>query len=335
MTKIPIPQTIQKMRNTLPQHKPYLKGRSSRQQKCLNCGTLHEGRFCPNCGQSIEKINKPFKEFFLDILDSMSAFDVRFWRSVKMMFTRPHKLSEEYLEGKRAKYMPPFKMYFFVSFIFFFVVNWKANSGMDSGGNVVQADSSAVYSSSIKDSIGGIIRATDADKTFSFLVDSLPEEIIGSPDSLSSESKINKKKLVTNIEKRLKQILQDKSARKLFFQKALKYSSWMLFLLMPVFALLLMMLHWRRKKYYVSHLVFAVNMHTFIFLVLTILLLIQFEAKGLLFLLIPFYTVLSMKKFYNQPWGKTILKFFILTALYNFVLLAAFVLVFVVSFGTY
>lgn len=231
--------------------------------------------------------------------------------------------------------MPPFKMYFFVSFIFFFVVNWKADSGMDKGSIRTKSDSLAVNNSAINDSLKQAFKASDIDKAFSFFIDSLQGENETLHDASISTGKIKNKKFIDKVRKRVKLIIQEKASRKLFFQKAIKYASWMLFLLMPIFALLLMMLHWRRKKYYVSHLVFAVNMHTFIFLILTIMLLITSDAKGYLFFLIPFYTVLSMKKFYNQPWGKTILKFFILTTLYNFVLLAAFISVFVISFGTF
>ena len=327
--------TTQRMKNRVQQSKYYLAKRTSDRKKCLNCGTLHNGRYCPNCGQSVEKINKPFKEFLLDILDSMAAFDFRFWNSVKLMFTKPEKLSEEYLEGKRVRYMPPFKMYFFVSFIFFFVVNWKADNGMEKNGSVILSDSTLAQNSMIEDSLNEVISVADVDKAFAFFADSTLNENDLLPDSLLSKSKINKKRLAINVKKRLKQIIQEESSKRLFFQKALKYSSWMLFLLMPIFALFLMMLHSRRKKYYVSHLVFSVNTHTLIFMILTIVLLIEFKSEGLLLLLIPFYTIRSMKKFYNQPWGKTIVKFFILTALYNFVLLAAFVLVFIISFGTF
>lgn len=321
------------MRNTVQKAKYYLsKQHYKENKKCPNCGNVYSENYCNRCGQSVHEVNKPFKEFLVDFLGSLYAFDLRFWYSVKVLFTKPEKLSEEYLKGKRANYTPPFKLYFFVSFIFFFVVNWKTESGMDGKDVFLSSDSSMVTMSTVNDSIKSGMEEKGKNASFSFHLDSILSIQKEETDSFPS----NEKKGWFNLsEQKVKDILQEEGARKLFLSKALSYSSWMLFLLMPVYALLLMLLHYRRKSYFVSHLVFAINSHTLFFLIVTLLLLIQFEAQWIFLSLWVYYMLRSMKKFYNQSWGKAILKFFILTTLYNFVLLAAFVMVFIISLGTY
>ena len=210
---MPIRPMIQKMKSTVQQPKYYLTKHPPREKKCLNCSTLHSGQFCPNCGQSVDKINKPFKEFLLDILDSMSAFDVRFWRSVKIMFTRPHKLTEEYLNGKRTKYMPPFKMYFFVSFLFFFVINWKADSEMQKNNSDILVDSSNAKIEMLKNSGGKkAIAETKSDPKISSLIDSISETHV--IDSLLGKGNLKEKKIIKFSEKRLKKIFDEESSRR-------------------------------------------------------------------------------------------------------------------------
>lgn len=317
------------MKNVVQKPKYYLSRNQQVKQHCPNCGTVYAGNFCNRCGQSANEVNKPFKEFVSDFLGSLYAFDWRFWNSVKVLFTRPEKLSSEYLKGKRASFTPPFKLYFFVSFIFFFVVNWKAESGMDGNNTLFSLGESEFIIEGERDSL----RQEQ-------LVQNKPENIVFNIDSLKvdkehQQDSVHEAESIFSVnDQKLKEVFKDQSSRKLFVEKALKYSSWMLFLLMPLYALLLMLFHFRRQKYFVGHLVFAINTHTLFFLIFTIMLLIDFRFEWILMLLLAYYMVRSMKKFYKQPWGKAILKFFILTTLYNFVLLAAFVLVFVISVGT-
>ncbi len=64
-----------------------------------------------------------------------------------------------------------------------------------------------------------------------------------------------------------------------FFTTMLKFISWGLFILMPVFALLLLLLFHKKGLYYTAHLTFSLNLHTFLFLIfwLFLLLLLIFD----------------------------------------------------------
>jgi len=91
------------------------------EKNCLNCGATVEERFCPNCGQE-NSINRPsfhhlFKHFFEDLLH----YDSGFWKTMKTLLFKPGIMVKEYLSGKRKTYVPPVKLYIFVSFIAFFL----------------------------------------------------------------------------------------------------------------------------------------------------------------------------------------------------------------------
>jgi hypothetical protein len=102
-----------------------------------------------------------------------------------------------------------------------------------------------------------------------------------------------------------------------------------LFLLLPLFALLLTVFYWRLRKefYFVDHLIFSFNIHTFFFATLigaaiaaqfvsgTWVAVFVVAAMGL-------YLLLSLKHFYGQSWARTGLKFVGIAFIYNVFLLA-------------
>lgn len=103
-----------------------------------------------------------------------------------------------------------------------------------------------------------------------------------------------------------------------------------IFLLLPVFALLLKVLYVRRGWYYAEHLVFALHVHAFVFVVFTIAALLWWISGGaawtgavtsVLGLLIPIYFLVAMKRVYAQGWIKTLVKIYFLSWMYFFVLL--------------
>jgi hypothetical protein len=102
-----------------------------------------------------------------------------------------------------------------------------------------------------------------------------------------------------------------------------------LFLLMPLYALLLALFYIRRRKdfFFVDHLIFSLTVHTFTFVALIGAALLAQVLPGetvaaLLFFAISIYIFIGMKRFYAQGWTVSALKFATVTLIYNcFVLL--------------
>ena len=86
--------------------------------------------------------------------------------------------------------------------------------------------------------------------------------------------------------------------------------------MMPFLALLLKLLYFRRNRYYVEHLFFSFHFHAFVFLLGTLLILLQNVLSGgliaILALSIFVYLFMAMKKVYGQGFFKTFLKFILL-----------------------
>jgi hypothetical protein len=97
-----------------------------------------------------------------------------------------------------------------------------------------------------------------------------------------------------------------------------------LFLLLPLYALLLALFYWRqRKKFYlVDHLIFSLSVHTFTFVALLAAAgLAQFLSGGTVFWLfllsIGVYVLLSIRRFYQQNWLWSVVKTLAISGIYT------------------
>ncbi|HZI02018.1 MAG TPA: DUF3667 domain-containing protein [Flavisolibacter sp.] len=98
------------------------------EKDCLNCGTIVQGKYCHECGQENIVTHQSFgaltKHFIFDIFH----FDGKFFDTLKYLLFRPGKIVSEYLNGKRASYLDPIRMYLFTSAVFFIIFFSFVNS---------------------------------------------------------------------------------------------------------------------------------------------------------------------------------------------------------------
>ena len=74
---------------------------------CLNCGSAEVQNYCPVCGQKAQPTRLPLKLFFHDAIESLFNIDNRWLKTLRDLFIKPGKVTREYIEGKRARYLPP------------------------------------------------------------------------------------------------------------------------------------------------------------------------------------------------------------------------------------
>ena len=100
---------------------------------CLNCEThlRPEDNYCPNCGQKNTTHIIPLKHILLETFEDFFHFDTKLWNTIKTTFAHPGKITRDYLEGKRARYVPPVKFYIFISFIFFLLLGKLSDHAID------------------------------------------------------------------------------------------------------------------------------------------------------------------------------------------------------------
>ena len=88
---------------------------------CLNCGTRLTGQYCGHCGQRSATRLISIWQLLAEAFGDLFELDSRLWRTLIPLLIRPGQLTRDYLLGRRARYMPPFRMYLVLSLIFFVV----------------------------------------------------------------------------------------------------------------------------------------------------------------------------------------------------------------------
>ena len=124
-----------------------------------------------------------------------------------------------------------------------------------------------------------------------------------------------------------------------------RISGAMMFLLLPLFALLLKLLYIRSERYYTEHLIVALHSHSFILQFSVLYLALQALAAvswpwlaqpvewlaTATLIWIPTYLLLSQKFYYQQGWGKTLLKFWLTSSVYYLLFTSALIGVIILS----
>jgi hypothetical protein len=88
---------------------------------CPNCNAKLTGRFCAECGQEkIESSELTLGGFILHAINDVLNIDGRFFRSLRLLLTKPGFLTNEYLRVRRASYTTPTQIYLLVTVVFFF-----------------------------------------------------------------------------------------------------------------------------------------------------------------------------------------------------------------------
>jgi hypothetical protein len=87
--------------------------------ECKNCGAALAGRYCSACGQAADVRIPSFGRVVADAAGDLWNFDSRMWRSLLTLIGKPGHLTSRYLDGQRASYTPPFRLYAASSIAFF------------------------------------------------------------------------------------------------------------------------------------------------------------------------------------------------------------------------
>jgi Protein of unknown function (DUF3667) len=85
---------------------------------CANCSTPLAGRFCSNCGQE-GHVQLTVRHFLGEVVEGLTHFDSTFWRTLAPLLFRPGLITERYLAGRRKHYAPPVRTYLVISIVYF------------------------------------------------------------------------------------------------------------------------------------------------------------------------------------------------------------------------
>ena len=297
---------------------------------CLNCNhTLSEVyNFCPHCGQENNDNRVSFGTFIGDFFSNYFSFDTRIGRSIQPFFLRPGYLTNQFNEGKRMRFVHPLRLYLVVSVFFFFVATLLVQRNLEevslvsdpeTQGDFVEGDSVTVSSWNAMLSV-----MRDATLSDQAALDSLQK-------TGNVQMDLGNQEVTSRLFHQFRKVVKNDVS--VFSGYLMQNLPVMMFIVLPLLALVIKLFYVRRGFFYVHHLVHVLHLHAFAFLVVGVYLLVLIifgvtdtvpdEVHNTLLLLLMVYAFLSFLNVYRQRWPKTLLKFFLLFNVYFFLLTLA------------
>jgi hypothetical protein len=345
-----------------------------KEKDCLNCGATVAGRYCHICGQENIVPRESFGNLVLHFFYDITHFDGKFFPSLKYLLFRPGFLSKEFVNGRRASYLNPVRMYVFTSAIFFLIFFMIAdpkdfvNRGHDVPLNNKERlklldDFEKEYRKSgadtaiILDQIEAL-KDTTKPVTLDILADiETSDTTQNGPKTFAEYDSIQKTLPSSERDGWLKRWAVQKfqfneelrndpsTALEKWTELFLHRLPYLLFLSLPIFALILKLLYVRRSKqfYYADHAIFSIHHYIFSFILLLFCFLlgttyditawpvIRWALLIILLVVWPIHLYIAMRNFYQQRWFKTFLKFILLNILGFVSILILFTLFFLLS----
>jgi hypothetical protein len=86
---------------------------------CENCGAQLTGYYCCRCGQAAVDYRRSFRHVIADVLESFLNWDSKFFATIALLILKPWRLTNEFLAGKRVRYVNPLRLYLLASVLFF------------------------------------------------------------------------------------------------------------------------------------------------------------------------------------------------------------------------
>ncbi|MCK7596498.1 DUF3667 domain-containing protein [Microbulbifer sp. CAU 1566] len=96
---------------------------------CANCTAPLLGPHCYACGQPSKGLVRELPEMLGDFLNSVFCFDSRITRTLGPLLYHPGFLTNEYLAGRRARYVSPVRLFVFLCLTAFFAANLSSDWG--------------------------------------------------------------------------------------------------------------------------------------------------------------------------------------------------------------
>jgi len=317
-------------------------------KECLNCQTpLPEvAKFCPNCGQKNRDGRVSVTEFFSIFFDTYFNIDSNIFKTAFGLFV-PGRLTTQFFEGRRKSYLHPLRIFLLMSAFYIAVIGFQINgflsekadnmskevheyfvkdevlNQIDSIQNIQIINQSncvdtslvdslrSLYEVSILDSLGEDINLSVARGAKIRLQDFYNQSI---PDLVEKYEITDWKEIM--MLKQLRRFVNDPDK---YIQTIIGNIIWLILLLMPLIALMLKLYYVRHGYYFVEHLVFSFHFNAFAFFLVGMATWISGSNGGAVLaanFTAAIFLFFAMKKFYQQSYPKTFLKWLLLLFTY-------------------
>jgi hypothetical protein len=278
--------------------------------KCLNCGAALAGPFCAECGQRVLPPHPTVRELVGDAIAEFSGWDGKLANTLRLLLRRPGELTRQWLEGRRALFISPLRLYLTTSVVYF-LITAAAPIPPTTGSDKIDLGG-------LKAGISGSMKNEQ--------VSAAASTAIATRTALTGAARDSAIAGLAGAPKFLQPVFRRAIDEPAAFANALRAAMpRALFVLVPVFAGILGLFY--RRRNYPEHLYFAIHLHAFFFIARAIgnlalyarVLPFSIAAQGAIAIWIVAYSYLALRRVYGGSPIATVLKGLGICALYTLV----------------
>ncbi len=339
--------------------------------QCENCGAQLTGNYCAQCGQAAVDYRRSFRHVVADVLESFLNWDSKFFTTIALLILKPWRLTNEFLAGKRVRYVNPLRLYLLASILFFFAVNYGAKDLRLQPGKLSPKDRAELEADlkkgdlppAAREQLEALLLESPSPSSSSQTTSPSPATNVPSPSPASETDKqkqeygkigerpfavFDETKSTTPFEHWIEARAKDKMGEHgtkmgLFIATLFSNLPYMMLCCIPLFAFVLKILYIRRHIFYIDHLIYALHIHTFAYVGIMLIVLatigLNRAAPGpiagwtiaLLWIAFVMQIFLSIRRVYRQGWFVSIFKFLFGGFVYLIVLVVALAVTFFVT----
>jgi Protein of unknown function (DUF3667) len=303
---------------------------------CLNCGKTIDGKYCNRCGQRATDVKQTMWGLLTEYLEHGLSLDSNFARTILSLLSRPGQLTVDYNEGRRARYFSPVRLYLLMSLLFFWSLSLSGALGIDF--NLDDETRQPATEESVGERIEKALARSglevDVDTSDSGIIEISTDDDL----SLSSESVTDSTAVAgsdstdSSFWSRFGRKLEDGGEKvadnpQMFKSKIFSTMSKTMFMLVPIFALLVRLLNVRRRVNYLPYMVFALHIHAVYFMIAAIFNILTHVLpamedllQALLIFVFPVYIIAAMRRAFGGSWTRSWAKVALLMPAYGFCL---------------
>lgn len=284
-------------------------------EPCLNCATPYSGNFCPNCGQECHTGAPTTWGFIYEFLTRNVLESGKLPRTLWHLVRYPGGLTVDFLEGRRERFIRPVRLFMTLSALYFLgllLIGDKSTEEMflaQKAGQAQGGGASTIVGKQLSDEL------RQAKALYSMMT------VIAERCPQGALKQRAKRYVALSGPIRMEQFAASLPGA---LQKAM-------FFLVPVFAIFLKILFFRRKINYGAHLLFSIHFHTLMFLQYLLCLRMPIEFQPPVLLLIAVYLVIALRTTYVCGWWSAVWRMLALVVLYGFASFAAMGVAFVLG----
>ncbi len=260
---------------------------------CRNCDAPLSGPYCAQCGQHAHESARTIAALSHDAWHVITHVDGRFWSTLRLLLLRPGQLTLEYFAERRARYVPPVRLYLVLSIAFFGLTSLSSSFRPGAAPSTPAAEQRAAAERAevARDLRTALADArsqagprtattpTDGERTLEAATEAAAQAGDGERGGGSSEfnfdvsscdqTQVNLRWLEQPLRDACRRAATDhgKSVRRAFVQNVPKA----MFVFLPLIALVMRLLYWSPRRHYVEHLVFVLHNHAALFLAMILL----------------------------------------------------------------